>query len=124
MSCVYSARAASAQRAANNRDRNGMRIGMHAMLFSANLRFSYRMLACDEPDAVKHALPRRAWGASRLSQLGDAFGTALQLVTSLDRELAEIVLLSLEISLSAVAFAAVIGMPVGAALALARFPGR
>ena len=33
-------------------------------------------------------------------------------------------LLSLQISLSAVAIAAVLGMPLGAALALFRFPGR
>jgi tungstate transport system permease protein len=59
-----------------------------------------------------------------MNQLGDALLTALQLLTSLDRELAEIVLLSLRISLSAVALAALIGMPLGAALALARFPGR
>ncbi len=57
-------------------------------------------------------------------QLGEAFVTALQLITSLDRDLAEIVLLSLEISLSAVTLAALIGMPLGAALALFRFPGR
>jgi tungstate transport system permease protein len=59
-----------------------------------------------------------------MSRLGDAFVTALQLLTSLDRELAEIVLLSLRISLSAVALAVLIGMPLGAALALARVPGR
>jgi tungstate transport system permease protein len=59
-----------------------------------------------------------------MSQLGDAFVTALHLLTSLDCELAQIVLLSLRISLSAVALAVLIGMPLGAALALARFPGR
>jgi tungstate transport system permease protein len=59
-----------------------------------------------------------------MNQLGDAFVTAWQLLISLDRELAEIVLLSLRISLSAVALAVLIGMPLGAALALARFPGR
>ena len=59
-----------------------------------------------------------------MNQLGDALLTALQLLTSLDRELAEIVVLSLRISLSAVALAVLIGMPLGAALALARFPGR
>ena len=59
-----------------------------------------------------------------MSQLGEVFATALQLLAALDRELAEIVLLSLRISLSAVALAALIGMPLGAALALARFPGR
>jgi tungstate transport system permease protein len=46
------------------------------------------------------------------------------LIFSGDPELAEIVLLSLQISLSAVALAALFGMPLGAALALFRFPGR
>jgi tungstate transport system permease protein len=50
--------------------------------------------------------------------------SALQLVLSGDPELFAIVLLSLEVSLSAVLFAAVIGVPVGAAIALNRFPGR
>jgi tungstate transport system permease protein len=59
-----------------------------------------------------------------MNHLGDAFVMALQLLISLDRELAEIVLLSLRISLSAVALAGLIGMPLGAALALASFPGR
>jgi tungstate transport system permease protein len=59
-----------------------------------------------------------------MRQLGEAFVTALQLIAALDRELAEIVLLSLRISLSAVALAALIGMPLGAALGLARFAGR
>jgi tungstate transport system permease protein len=50
--------------------------------------------------------------------------SALQLVLSGDPELFAIVLLSLEVSLSAVLFAAVIGVPIGAAIALNRFPGR
>ena len=49
---------------------------------------------------------------------------ALQLVTSGDAALWRIVGLSLGISLSAVFLAALIGLPVGAALALGRFPGR
>jgi tungstate transport system permease protein len=53
-----------------------------------------------------------------------AFGLALGLIASGDAELVQIVLLSLQISLSAVAVAAVLGMPLGAALALFRFPGR
>lgn len=42
----------------------------------------------------------------------------------LDPALASIVLLSLQVSLSAVLISAVIGMPAGALLAIARFPGR
>lgn len=53
-----------------------------------------------------------------------AFATAFELVVSRDPALAEIVLLSLRISLSAVLIALVIGLPAGALLALARFPGR
>jgi tungstate transport system permease protein len=53
---------------------------------------------------------------------GDA--SALQLVLSGDPELFAIVVLSLEVSLSAVLLAAAIGVPVGAFIALTRFPGR
>jgi tungstate transport system permease protein len=53
-----------------------------------------------------------------------AFGKALSLVISFDPDLAEIVTLSLRVSLSAVFFAALIGLPLGAAVALYRFPGR
>jgi tungstate transport system permease protein len=59
-----------------------------------------------------------------MGHLGEALTTAFVLIVSADPELLQIVLLSLEISLSAVALAALIGMPLGAALALARFPGR
>src|SRR5919106_4741610 len=52
------------------------------------------------------------------------FGTALALIASGDPELAEIVRLSLGVTLSAVAIACAVGLPLGAALALARFPGR
>ena len=50
--------------------------------------------------------------------------SALQLVLSADPTLMAIVWLSLAVSLSAVAFATLIGLPVGAAVALLRFPGR
>jgi tungstate transport system permease protein len=53
-----------------------------------------------------------------------AFGEAFRLVVSLDPDLAEIVGLSLRVSLSAVLAAGAIGLPIGAALAVARFPGR
>lgn len=51
-------------------------------------------------------------------------GSALHLVLSGDPGLFAIVWLSLVVSLSAVLFAALIGVPAGAALALTRFPGR
>jgi tungstate transport system permease protein len=50
--------------------------------------------------------------------------TAWQLILNGDAALYAIVRLSLAVSLSAVALAAVIGMPLGALLALTRFPGR
>ena len=59
-----------------------------------------------------------------MQEITAAFGLAFGLIASGDAELVQIVLLSLQISLSAVALAAVIGMPLGAALALFRFPGR
>jgi tungstate transport system permease protein len=59
-----------------------------------------------------------------MHEISTAFGLALALIVSGDPELAQIVLLSLQISLSAVALAALVGMPLGAALALLRFPGR
>jgi len=59
-----------------------------------------------------------------VQEISAAFGLAFGLILSGDPELAQIVRLSLAISLSAVALAAVLGMPLGAALALFRFPGR
>jgi tungstate transport system permease protein len=50
--------------------------------------------------------------------------SALDLVLSADPTLMAIVWLSLTVSLSAVAVATLIGLPVGAAAALLRFPGR
>jgi len=57
-------------------------------------------------------------------EFSEAFLAAFALIVGLDPALAEIVLLSLQVSLGAVAIAAAIGMPVGAAVALFRFPGR
>lgn len=53
-----------------------------------------------------------------------AFAAALRLIGTLDPDLIEIVLLSLQVSLTAVAIAGLIGLPLGAAVALFRFPGR
>jgi len=49
---------------------------------------------------------------------------ALRLIAALDLRLWEIVGLSLAVSLSAVAAATLLGLPLGAALAVGRFPGR
>jgi tungstate transport system permease protein len=54
----------------------------------------------------------------------EAVGSALRLIVSGDTVLGGIVLLSLGVSLSAVGLATVLGLPLGAALAVGRFPGR
>lgn len=56
--------------------------------------------------------------------LGDSVLTALGLIARADPDLIEIVALSLRVSLGAVLAAALIGVPLGALLAVARFPGR
>lgn len=53
-----------------------------------------------------------------------AFGLAFALILELDADLVEIIGLSLRVSLSAVLISAAIGLPLGAMLAVARFPGR
>ena len=56
--------------------------------------------------------------------MGEAVITALRLIASGDATLGGIVLLSLAVSLSAVAMATLLGLPLGAAIAVGRFPGR
>jgi len=53
-----------------------------------------------------------------------AIAEAIRLVATLDADLFEIVGLSMRVSLTAVAIACLIGLPVGASLAIAQFPGR
>ena len=53
-----------------------------------------------------------------------ALGGAAGLIVSGDVTLADIVLLSLGVSLAAVFFATLVGLPLGAAIAVGRFPGR
>lgn len=59
-----------------------------------------------------------------MPDLVDAILAAWQLVLSGDPTLVAIVSLSLSISLTAVFFATMLGLPLGAALAVLRFPGR
>jgi tungstate transport system permease protein len=59
-----------------------------------------------------------------VNDLGSAFSTAFGLVATADPAVAQIVLLSLRVSLTAVAVAALVGLPLGALLAVARFRGR
>ncbi len=53
-----------------------------------------------------------------------AFGQAFALIAAMDADLVEIIALSLRVTLSAVAIACLIGLPLGAVLAVGRFPGR
>ncbi|MBK7015924.1 MAG: ABC transporter permease [Sulfuritalea sp.] len=59
-----------------------------------------------------------------MTTLGDSFLTAWQLVSLADARLAGIVWLSLRVSLTATLIACIVGMPIGALLAVGRFPGR
>ena len=54
----------------------------------------------------------------------DAFLLAFELVFSGDKDLIEIIVLSLRVSLTAVAFSIIIGVPLGAVLATLRFYGK
>jgi len=54
----------------------------------------------------------------------DTFGLALQLIFSGSHDLVEIVLLSLQVSVSAVLLGCLVGLPLGALLVVGRFPGR
>lgn len=59
-----------------------------------------------------------------MQSMGDAFSMALALVLTGDADLVEIMLLSLRVSLTATALACLIGLPIGALVAVGRFPGR
>jgi tungstate transport system permease protein len=59
-----------------------------------------------------------------MNDLAQAFDAAFALIGRLDAQLIEIVVLSLKVSLSAVVIAALLGLPLGAILAVARFRGR
>lgn len=59
-----------------------------------------------------------------MQDFGDAFRLAFMLVVSMDADLLEIIGLSLRVSVMALVTSCLIGIPVGALLAIARFPGR
>ncbi|KAA0676695.1 ABC transporter permease [Roseomonas genomospecies 6] len=59
-----------------------------------------------------------------MHEFGLAFVTAFHLIADLDPGLVGIVTLSLRVSLTAVLLSALIGLPLGAAVAAFRFPGR
>jgi tungstate transport system permease protein len=59
-----------------------------------------------------------------MQDFGESFRLALSLVVSLDADLLEIIALSLRVSLSAMVVSCIIGLPIGAFLAISRFSGR
>lgn len=59
-----------------------------------------------------------------MNELTDSLVLAGNLIAAADARLAAIVTLSLEVSLTATWFACLLGMPLGALLAVGRFPGR
>ena len=59
-----------------------------------------------------------------MQSIAESLRGALALIVSGDPTLGAIVLLSLAVSLSAVFFATLLGLPLGAAIAVGRFPGR
>ncbi len=59
-----------------------------------------------------------------MNEISLAFGEAGRLIAGLDATLTDIVLLSIRVSLTAVVIASMLGLPLGAAIAVGRFPGR
>ena len=59
-----------------------------------------------------------------MNSLEEAFSAAWRLLAGFDAELAQVVGLSLQVSLTAVVIATLIGLPLGAAIAVERFSGR
>jgi tungstate transport system permease protein len=59
-----------------------------------------------------------------MDTISQSFALALQMVALLDPRLAQIVVLSIAVSLTSTLCSALIGLPLGAAVAIARFPGR
>ena len=59
-----------------------------------------------------------------MQDFSEAFTLAFSLILGADADLVEIIGLSLRVSLAAVALSALIGLPLGAFIAVLRFPGR
>jgi len=69
-------------------------------------------------------MQQKRWSASNQKNVMSGDASALQLVLSADPVLFDIVRLSLLVSCSAVLLACLVGLPLGALIALTRFPGR
>ena len=59
-----------------------------------------------------------------MNEFTNAITTAAKLILQLDSGLTEIIYLSLQVSITAVIISALIGLPLGASLALAQFRGK
>ncbi len=59
-----------------------------------------------------------------MQDFAEAFRLAFDLLLQLDPQLVAIVALSLQVTMSAVVIACLVGLPIGAAVAVVRFPGR
>jgi tungstate transport system permease protein len=59
-----------------------------------------------------------------MDSIGQGFGKAFHLIFTLDRELLDIIFLSLKVSFIGLAVSCIIGLPVGTLVALKKFPGR
>ena len=59
-----------------------------------------------------------------MNTIAESFSVALAMITQLDPRVTAIVALSLGVSLTSTVCSAVIGLPLGAAVAIGRFPGR
>jgi len=59
-----------------------------------------------------------------MNTIAESFSVALAMITQLDPRVTAIVALSLGVSLTSTLCSAVIGLPLGAAVAIGRFPGR
>ena len=69
-------------------------------------------------------LDTKIYDTDSMSSFENAISTAFWMVMNLDADLSEVVSLSLKVSISAVLIASLIGLPIGAGLALFKFPGR
>ena len=59
-----------------------------------------------------------------MNDVSRAFAEALSMIGRFDAQLVDIIALSAQVSLTAVLIAAIVGLPLGAALAVRHFPGR
>jgi len=74
--------------------------------------------------SLLHIIEKPTGAKDSLNSVAEAAGQAFALVANADPKLVQIVFLSLRISLSAVLIGCAIGLPLGAAIAVNRFPGR